>query len=51
MRICVEVKENHGNSPSLGEFLREWYDDGELNQRLGTTGPSSRFCAYLNGSD
>ncbi len=52
MRICVEVKENHGQQPLrlLVNFLRAWYDDGELNQRLGTTGPSSASCAYLKAA-
>jgi len=52
MRICVEVKENHGQQPLrlLVNFLRAWYDDSELNQRLGITMPSSASCAYLQSA-
>jgi DNA polymerase III delta prime subunit len=36
MRICVEVKENQRNKPLrlLVDFLRVWYDDVELTQRM-----------------
>ena len=37
MRICVEVKENQTHEPLrlLVNFLRVWYDDSEMNQKLG----------------
>jgi DNA-binding transcriptional ArsR family regulator len=43
MRICVEVKENQNNQPLrlLVDFLRVWYDDGELKRRLGLALPES----------
>ncbi len=36
MRICVEVKENQTHEPLrlLVNFLRVWYDDSEMNQKL-----------------
>lgn len=38
MRICVEVKENQTHEPLrlLVNFLRVWYDDLEMNHRLGS---------------
>ncbi len=49
MRICVEVKENQGHQPLrlLVDFLRVWYDDQDLKQRLGSLAPASESCAYL----
>jgi len=43
MRLCVEVKENQNNQPLrlLVDFLRVWYDDGELKRRLGLALPES----------
>lgn len=52
MRICVEVKENQNLQPLrlLVDFLRVWYDDGELNRRLGAMEPASAFRAYLEAA-
>ena len=49
MRICVEVKDNQRRQPLrlLVDFLRVWYDDQELEQRLGKMDPATEACAYL----
>jgi len=52
MRICFEVKDNQRNQPLrlLVDFLRVWYDDQELKQRLGKMEPASVYCAYLESA-
>ena len=52
MRICVEVKENQGHQPLrlLVDFLRVWYDDKDLNHRLGKLEPGSVSRAYLQAA-
>lgn len=52
MRICVEVKENQNNQPLrlLVDFLRVWYDDGELKRRLGLALPTSPSYFYLKSA-
>ena len=52
MRICVEVKENQRRQPLrlLVDFLRVWYDDAELSQRLGKMEPASASRAYLESA-
>lgn len=52
MRICVEVKENQPNQPLrlLVDFLRVWFDDGELARRLELTGPTSLSRLYLQSA-
>lgn len=52
MRLCVEVKENQNNQPLrlLVDFLRIWYDDGELKRRLGQCQPASPFYFYLESA-
>ncbi len=52
MRICVEVKDNQRLQPLrlLVDFLRVWYDDQDLNLRLGKTEPASASCAYLKSA-
>ena len=52
MRICVEVKDNQRLQPLrlLVDFLRVWYDDHELKNRLGQIEPASTACAYLNSA-
>jgi len=49
MRICVEVKDNHGNKPIaiLVEFIRAWYDGYELQSRLDKTELSQLSKQYL----
>lgn len=49
MRLCVEVKENQNNQPLrlLVDFLRVWYDDGELKRRLGLALPESVARPYF----
>ena len=36
MRICVEVKENQSHEPLalLVDFIRAWYDQSDLSERL-----------------
>jgi tetratricopeptide (TPR) repeat protein/DNA-binding transcriptional ArsR family regulator len=52
MRICVEVKDNQRHQPLrlLVDFLRVWYEDHELKNRLGMMAPSSDACAYLKSA-
>ena len=52
MRICVEVKDNQRLQPLrlLVDFLRVWYDDQDLKQRLGQLEPASASCAYLESA-
>ena len=52
MRICVEVKENQNTRPLslLVDFLRVWYDDSEINQRLGFCVPTSPSREYLSAA-
>ena len=52
MRICVEVKDNQRHQPLrlLVAFLRVWYEDHELKNRLGTLEPSSAACEYLRSA-
>ena len=52
MRICVEVKDNQRHQPLrlLVDFLRVWYDDQELKQRLGKMEPGSASCTYLESA-
>lgn len=52
MRICVEVKENQRHQPLrlLVDFLRVWYDDQDLQHRLGSLEPASASCAYLQSA-
>src|SRR6201999_2810192 len=47
--ICVEVKDNQGHQPLrlLVDFLRVWYDDEELKQRLGQMPGAASSCAYF----
>lgn len=49
LRICVEVKDNSSRRPIrlLVDFLRAWYDDGQLKDRLSATGAPSGFEEYL----
>ncbi len=49
MRICVEVKDNHGNKPIaiLVEFIRAWYDGYELQSRLDKAELSQLSKQYL----
>ncbi len=52
MRICVEVKDNQRLQPLrlLVDFLRIWYEDHELKNRLELLEPSAAACAYLNSA-
>lgn len=52
MRICVEVKDNQRHQPLrlLVDFLRVWYDDQELKQRLGKMEPASAAYEYLESA-
>jgi tetratricopeptide (TPR) repeat protein len=52
MRICVEVKENQNTQPLrlLVDFLRVWYDDDELERRLGLCQPESPSRHYLTAA-
>jgi tetratricopeptide (TPR) repeat protein/DNA-binding transcriptional ArsR family regulator len=52
MRICVEVKENQNTQPLrlLVDFLRVWYDDAELQRRLGLCQPESPSRHYLTAA-
>jgi len=52
MRICVEVKDNQRHQPLrlLVDFLRVWYEDHELKNRLGQMEPASAACAYLKSA-
>ncbi len=52
MRICVEVKENQDHQPLrlLVDFLRVWYDNSDLDQRLGAIDPTSSCRAYLEAA-
>ncbi len=52
MRICVEVKENQNKQPLrlLVDFLRVWYDDGELKRRLGLCQPATPSHSYLESA-
>jgi tetratricopeptide (TPR) repeat protein len=49
MRICVEVKENQNKQPLrlLVDFLRVWYDEEELERRLGLSSPNSVARPYF----
>ncbi len=49
MRICVEVKENLSTQPLrlLVDFLRVWYDDEELEGKLGLCRQESPSRPYL----
>jgi len=52
MRICVEVKDNQRHQPLrlLVDFLRVWYEDHELKNRLGLMEPASVASAYLKSA-
>jgi tetratricopeptide (TPR) repeat protein len=52
MRICVEVKDPQRHQPLrlLVDFLRAWYDDRELKDRLGTMAFASESRAYLESA-
>jgi tetratricopeptide (TPR) repeat protein/DNA-binding transcriptional ArsR family regulator len=52
MRICIEVKDILRHQPLrlLVDFLRVWYDDQELQSRLGKLMPTSTACAYLESA-
>lgn len=52
MRICVEVKDNQRHQPLrlLVDFLRVWYEDHELKNRLGKMEPASAARAYLESA-
>ncbi len=52
MRICVEVKENSTHEPLrlLVDFLRVWYDDKDLDERLGAADPASELGRYLEAA-
>jgi tetratricopeptide (TPR) repeat protein/energy-coupling factor transporter ATP-binding protein EcfA2 len=52
MRICVEVKDNQRHQPLrlLVDFLRVWYEDHELKDRLGKMEPASSARAYLESA-
>ena len=50
MRICVEVKENQSYQPLklLVDFIRVWYDERALSDRLSTASPDARH--YLEAA-
>jgi len=52
MRICVEVKDNQRLQPLrlLVDFLRVWYEDHELKNRLEIMEPALHACAYLRSA-
>jgi DNA-binding transcriptional ArsR family regulator len=52
MRICVEVKENSVPRPLrlLVDFLRAWYEDSELTDRLLDAEPMCVARAYLESA-
>ena len=52
MRICVEVKDNQRHQPLrlLVDFLRVWYEDDELKNRLGKMESASSARAYLESA-
>ena len=52
MRICVEVKENQSHEPLrvLVDFLRVWYDQEDLNQRLTSCTPGELSHQYLQAA-
>lgn len=52
MRICVEVKDNQRHQPIrlLVDFLRVWYEDHELKNRLGKMEPASAASEYLESA-
>ncbi len=52
MRICVEVKDNQSHQPLrlLVDFLRVWYEDLELNRRLGNIESATVSRAYLESA-
>jgi tetratricopeptide (TPR) repeat protein len=52
MRICVEVKDNQRLQPLrlLVDFLRVWYEDHELKNRLGQMEPASVASVYLQSA-
>jgi tetratricopeptide (TPR) repeat protein len=52
MRICVEVKENQTHEPLrlLVNFLRVWYDDLEMNQKLGALEKGCIASRYLESA-
>ncbi len=49
MRICTEIKENQSPGPLalLVDFLRVWYDDGDMKTRMEDCDPDSLSCNYL----
>ena len=49
MRLCLEVKENQSNKPLevLVDFIRAWYDSGELDKRLKDKKTSDLAKPYL----
>ena len=49
MRICVEVKENKSSEPLalLVDFIRAWYDQSDLTQRLANKEISATARPYL----
>ena len=49
MRICVEVKENKSSEPLalLVDFIRAWYDQSDLTQRLANKEISTTARPYL----
>lgn len=49
MRICVEVKDNQNTHPLrlLVDFLRVWYDEAELERRLGAGETTAFARPYL----
>lgn len=52
MRLCVEVKDNQRLQPLrlLVDFLRVWYEDRELKERLAQMEPASAGCAYVSSA-
>ncbi|MBB5035541.1 winged helix-turn-helix transcriptional regulator [Prosthecobacter vanneervenii] len=52
MRICVEVKETSNHEPLrlLVDFLRVWYDDKDLDERLGAADSASESRAYFEAA-
>lgn len=52
MRMCVEVKENSVPRPLrlLVDFLRAWYDEAELSDRLVTAEPTCIDRTYLESA-
>jgi tetratricopeptide (TPR) repeat protein len=52
MRICIEVKDNQRRQPLrlLVDFLRVWYDDRDLQSRLGKFASVSTASTYLESA-